>query len=145
MKQANITRPNLSVTSGRTAWLTNSPTVEKLRSEPRVPTSLSSQPTTRKGISSQQNLPTSLKQTFPSFSKCWHLHWKHTGKLNLHVISIRIPCSTSHLHRALASAVPKFKSGPSCVSLHFQEQSLNTHCNLGTTSAWSLATLWFKA
>lgn len=81
MKQAKITQPNLSVTSGGTAWLTNSPTVKKLRSEPRVLTSLSSQLTTRKGISSQQNLPTSIKQAFPSFSKCWHLHWKHTGKL----------------------------------------------------------------
>lgn len=81
MKQANITWPNLSVTSGGTAWLTNSPTVKKLRSEPRVPTSLSSQPTTKKGIANQQNLPSSIKQAFPSFSKCWHLRWKHMGKL----------------------------------------------------------------
>lgn len=81
MKQAKITQPNLSVTSGGTAWLTNSPTVKKLRNEPRVLTSLSSQLTTRKGISSQQNLPISIKQAFPCFSKCWHLHWKHTGKL----------------------------------------------------------------
>lgn len=143
MKQASITWPNLSVTSEGTVWLTNSPTVKKLRNKPRIPTSLSNQPTTRKIISNQKNLPSSIKQAIP-LSVNVGTYIENTQE-TLHVISIKIPCSTSDLHRALASAVPKFKSGPSCVCLHFQEWSRNTHCNPGTTSAWSLAMLWFKA